>query len=269
MKLPPDPPITSELAQEFYFPGDHRGVLLIHGFTGTPAHMRPLGEALAREGYTVLGVRLSGHGTRIEDMERCKWNDWLRDVRDGFHRLAARCDEIYAAGLSMGGVLALILAQEQPLAAAASICAPVRLTSRAAYLTPAARFFVRYQYGRPNPGRMGEQQPSAAASPEYQPGPYDLGYRDTPVRCVPHLLRLMRMAEDGMPRVTCPLLIVRSGLDSTVRADSAQILYDRATRCASKRILELPQSRHVCTIEPEFDALYGAISEHFRAAGGR
>lgn len=252
MKLPQEPPIASELAQEFYFPGDRRGVLLIHGFTGTPAHMRPLGEALGREGYTVLGVRLRGHGTQIADMELCKWSDWLRDVRDGFHRLAARCDQIYVAGLSMGGVLSLILAQEQPLAAVISICAPVRLANRTAYLTPAARFFVRYQYGNPNP--------------EHTPGPYDLGYRDTPIRCVPHLLRLMRMAEGGMHRVTCPLLIVRSGMDRTVRADSAQILYDRATRCTHKRILELPNSRHVCTIEPEFDALYAAVSEHFRQA---
>lgn len=253
MRLPPEPPITSELAQEFYIAGDHRGVLLIHGFTGTPAHMRPLGEALAREGYTVLGVRLCGHGTQIADMESCKWNDWLRDVRDGFHRLAARCDQIYVAGLSMGGVLSLILAQEQPLTAAVSICAPVRLTNRTAYLSPAARFFVRYQYGRVNPER--------------EPGPYDLGYRDTPIRCVPHLLRLMRMAEGGMHRVTCPLLLVRSGKDRTVRADSAQILYDRAIRCAHKRILELPNSRHVCTIEPEFNALYAAVSEHFQQAG--
>jgi carboxylesterase len=227
-------------------------VLLIHGFTGSPGHMRPLGEALAAEGYTVLGVRLSGHGTRITDMDAFRWNDWLRDVRDGFHRLAARCDEIYAAGLSMGGVLTLILAQEQPLSAAVSICAPVRLTNRWAMLSGAVGLFVRIRQETPEPGRP--------------LSPYDVGYRDTPMRCVPSLLRLMSMAERGMSRVTCPLLIVRSGLDATVRADSAQILYDGATRCAHKRILELPRSRHVCTIEPEFDALFAAVSEHFREA---
>ena len=251
----PAPPIDSELARQFFFRGDRRGVLLIHGFTGTPAHLRPLGEALHKEGYTVLGVCLSGHGTTIEDMERFRWSDWLRDVRDGFHRLAATCDEIYVAGLSMGGVLSLILAQEQPLQAVVSIAAPMRLINRTAYFAFLAKHVMRYQRWR--------------GDPDHKPSPYDLGYRDTPIRKIPDLLRLMRMAERGLSRITCPLLIVQGDLDRTVRADSPQIIYGGATRCASKRILRLEKSRHVCTVEPEFDALYTAISEHFRQAAER
>ena len=48
-------------AEPFYFPGNSTGCLLIHGFTGTPKEMRPLGDFLADKGYSVLGIRLSGH----------------------------------------------------------------------------------------------------------------------------------------------------------------------------------------------------------------
>ena len=49
-------------AEPFFLPGSGKsGVLLIHGFTGTPAEMVLLGEYLQQQGYSVLAVRLCGH----------------------------------------------------------------------------------------------------------------------------------------------------------------------------------------------------------------
>ena len=78
------------------------GCLLIHGFTGTPFEMRGLGEWLAGEGYTVLGPRLTHHGTTAADMNRSRWWDWYYSALDGWHLLNQICDEVVVVGLSMG-----------------------------------------------------------------------------------------------------------------------------------------------------------------------
>jgi carboxylesterase len=249
------PAITSPLAGEFLLEGDRRGVLLIHGFTGTPAHMRPLGEALHREGYTVLGVLLPGHGTVIEDMEARSWSDWLRAVRDAFNTLARRCDDIYVAGLSMGGILALILAEELPVRAAVSIASPLRLRNRFAHLSRVVGPFLRYQ-GWP-------KDPDKAADPGRRESEYHIGYAVTPVRRVPDFIRLARMAERGLDRIRCPLLVVQPLKDDTVRPDSPDLIFAGAVHSPHREVLLLENSKHVCTVEPEFDRLYGAVSGFF------
>jgi len=86
------------------------GCLLVHGFTGTPYEMRFLGERLYAAGYTVSAVRLAGHATRVEDLERCRWRDWYGSVERGLDDLAAHCSVVVAIGLSLGSLLTLRLA---------------------------------------------------------------------------------------------------------------------------------------------------------------
>lgn len=252
-KSPRHPAIDNPLAKEFLLEGDRRGVLLIHGFTGTPAQLRPLGEALNREGYSVLAVLLPGHGTTIEDMETRKWSDWLHAVRDAFNTLARKCDDIFVAGLSMGGILALIMAEEMPVKAAVSIASPLRLKNWAAYFSALAGPFMRYQGWPKDPDKAGIKE-----------NEYHIGYSATPVRKVPDLLRLVRMAEHGLDKITCPLLIVQPLMDDTVRQDSPQFICAGAVHSPWKEILRLENSKHVCTVEPEFDKLYNAISSLFK-----
>jgi carboxylesterase len=90
------------------------GALLIHGFTGTPREMRPLGEALAGAGLTVLGVRLAHHATQPRDMFRSHWRDWYASVLDGYYLLRDQCETVFVMGLSAGGTLALYLAAHRP-----------------------------------------------------------------------------------------------------------------------------------------------------------
>jgi carboxylesterase len=94
-------------AEPFFFRGDSIGALLIHGFTGAPKEMSLLGEALAAEGHTVLGVRLPQHGTSAADMFRSDWRDWYAAALDGYHLLRAQCEIVFLMGLSMGGAIAL------------------------------------------------------------------------------------------------------------------------------------------------------------------
>jgi carboxylesterase len=82
--------------------GDATGVLVLHGFTGSPASMRPWGEALAAEGWTVRVPRLPGHGTTWQEMNRTRWEDWYGECERGLRELTSRCDRVFVAGLSTG-----------------------------------------------------------------------------------------------------------------------------------------------------------------------
>jgi len=98
------------LVEPFYFPGNHIGCLLIHGFSGSPSEMRFMGERLAMAGWTVYGILLSGHGTTPQQTIKPNCEDWAKDAEAGVRKLRRTCDIVIAVGLSMGGLLALHLA---------------------------------------------------------------------------------------------------------------------------------------------------------------
>src|SRR3954469_1189743 len=87
------------------------GVLLVHGYTGSPASMKPWARALADQGYAVEVPLLPGHGTRWQDLNQVAWADWYAEAEAAFDRLRATCDAVVVAGLSMGGCLVLRLAE--------------------------------------------------------------------------------------------------------------------------------------------------------------
>nr|MBA3820853.1 alpha/beta fold hydrolase [Deltaproteobacteria bacterium] len=102
------------------------GVVLVHGFTGTPYEVRYLGEQLARAGYAVRGPRLPGHGTRVEDLDVTTWSDWVAEVDRAVEALRRRCDRVAVIGQSLGGLLALHHASRHPeLPCVGSLAAPL------------------------------------------------------------------------------------------------------------------------------------------------
>src|SRR4029453_16615399 len=110
-------------AGTFYFEGSDDGCLLVHGFTGTPQNVRPLGDFLARRGLTVLAPRLAGHGTSVDEFEKTGPEDWISTVEGGLDQLKKTCSSVFVIGISMGGTLAMHLAATRgaDLAGAASI----------------------------------------------------------------------------------------------------------------------------------------------------
>jgi len=114
-------------AEPFLLPGGRHGVLLIHGFTGLPAELRLLGEYLNARGFTVLAIRLAGHGTTVEDLSRMEHEDWMDSVRDGYAILSGACDRISVVGHSMGAVFAMLLSVEMEVAHVVSLCAPIMI----------------------------------------------------------------------------------------------------------------------------------------------
>jgi len=90
------------------------GCLVMQGFTGTVGSIRYYAEQLAAKGLPIEAPRLTGHGTKWQDVNKAHYTDWIRDAEDAYHRLAGRCDKVFVSGLSMGGTLVLYLAEHHP-----------------------------------------------------------------------------------------------------------------------------------------------------------
>lgn len=237
-------------AEPFLLPGGDRGVLLIHGFTGAPAEMRLLGEHLHGKGYTVLGPRLAGHGSSPAEMAGTRWPHWYGDVEDGYHLLRGLCREVAVVGLSMGGLLALKLAAEQPVARVAAINAPIYLLDKRLPLLPFFRLFRNYQRQEKRRLTINER--------------YSVSYDYMPLACVVSLLELVGHVDRLLPLVTLPALLVQARHDRTVRPESVLRIHSRLGS-RDKNIIWLERSGHVATIDVEHERVFRYIDSFLRA----
>ena len=254
----PERNFADDVCQPFLLEGEVRGgkrhgVLLLHGFTGTIAHLRPVAEGLHARGFTVMGVNLPGHATSMDDMARATWSDWLDAAKAAFLRLKEQCDLVSVAGLSMGGCLTLILAEQMQPCAIAPISAPMG-TQLPLWMATAARPFLKtiWWKTREDNSRLVDDR-------------YDYGYPGFRSECAGHLSKLIKMARRNLHAVTCPILVVQSHADTTITADSADVIL-QGVSSERKGVLWLENVPHVCTISPEAERIAEAIAEHFRWA---
>jgi carboxylesterase len=241
-------------AQPFLLEGGSHGILLLHGFTGSAGHMRPIGEELNRQGYTVLAIQLPGHGTRLNDMQNVGWQDWLQSAKEGILTLKKRCEKVSAAGLSMGGVLTLLLAQQTRINAAIVMSTPMALKNRLAYLAPVASRFTPVTYWR------GDEERDKLLDQRY-----DYGYPGFPTARIGDLLHLIRLARRNLFAVTCPTLVVQSRADETIQPNSADIIL-KNIRSEKKAVLWLDDVPHVVTISREYQRIAKAMGEFLQSA---
>ncbi len=234
-------------AEPFFWPAGKKGVLLIHGFTGSPSEMRLLGEHLHKEEYTVFAPRLCGHGTTPEDMASTSWNHWYGSVLDAYHLLNAMCDEIIVIGLSMGGLLALELAVNQQVSKVISLSAPIYLAEKRLPWLPLAALFTNYVPKR--------RKAIAGLDPRYS-----VCYRLTPLQSVKSLLKLIKHVRRQLSQVAQPLLIIQSRAEKTVVPASAQFIYDHVlTDC--KKLVWLEKSGHLVTLDSEHETVFAEIDQ--------
>ncbi len=245
---------ADENAQPFLLEGNEHGILLLHGFTGSAGHMRLIGEELHKKGYTVLGIHLPGHGTTMEDMRHVGWQDWLQAAKEGVLTLKERCDSVSVAGLSMGGVLTLLIAQQMKIQSAIVMSAPMALKNRFASLSRLASTFSPVTYWRGDAKRE-----------KYLDQQYDYGYPGFPTNKAGDLLHLIRMAKRNLFAVTCPTLVIQSHADDTIHPDSADIIL-HGIRSEKKAVLWLEEVPHVITISREYRHITNAMVEFLASA---
>ncbi len=217
------------------------GVLIIHGFGGSPAQLRLLAQSINELGYTVKGLLLPGHCTTLEDMARVSWQDYIAAVRVGWDELAARCDDVSPIGLSMGGLLSLIMCAGCPARACITLSAAIKPTNKLAPLSPVLKYVL------PPVMRWPERFMNRG---EDFLNEYDYGYHGLPLRRVADLMHLSRMAQDALKDVRCPLLVIQSDFDPTVQPVSAEIIM-RGTASERKKLVRLPHPAHIITLGPD------------------
>lgn len=238
-------------AEPFVHEGsDDVGVLLCHGFTSTPQSMRSWGEHLAAEGYTVRCPRLPGHGTTWRELNRTGWGEWYSAVRTELEFLRARCDSVFVFGQSMGGTLALRLAQEYPGISGIVLVNPSVLTlRREAALLPALCRVV--------PSVRGLSGDIAKT------GSTELAYERAPLRAMASLRRLWRIVRRDLGKVRRPVLLLRSATDHVVEPINAKVVLDGVGGDDVTEVV-LPDSYHVATLDHDAPAVFAGSVEFIR-----
>lgn len=223
-----------------------QGVLLIHGFTGSPSELRELGEQLHQKGYTVEGILLAGHGTNPRDLIGVKAETWLQQVREAVDRLRRCCKTVTVIGMSMGGLLTLYAGAETPVDKLVTLSTPIYLYDwRVHFLWLADQL----------PYWAIPKSPRCVDAPER----YNVAYRCMPISAVHQLVRVLRLVKRReLPRVDQPILIIQSRTDHTVRPESAQYIADHVAS-RQKQLLWVPEARHVMTLFTGRQSIYAAI----------
>jgi carboxylesterase len=239
-----------QTAEPFFLPGGKTGCLLVHGFTGTPKEMRWMGDYLNKEkGFTVLGVRLSGHATTIKDMMRARWWDWLACVEDGLHLLDNTAEKKVVIGLSMGGALTLLATARYPVQATVCMSAPSHLPSdwRIRFLRQLA--WVKKEVDKGAPDWQSEEAANGHVS-----------YKRYPTRSLAELNDLLRETHRAAPKITTPVLLMQGKKDTGIPADSMDTWY-REVGSEIKRMVWMPNSGHIITREPDRFTVYDLAAE--------
>jgi esterase/lipase len=238
-------------AEPFDLPGGPVGVLLCHGFTSTPQSMRDWGQYLAAAGFTVRCPLLPGHGTRWQDANVSTEDDWYGELSAALDDLRGRCTAVVVAGLSMGGTLALRLAERRADDVEALVLVnPSLLTERRdAKLLPV----------------LAKLTPAWApiASDIKKPGSTELAYPRLPTRAAVALRRLWAAVRADLGAIRAPLLVFRSVEDHVVEPASTRLLLAEVGSSDTTEVL-LHDSWHVATLDNDAPLIFARSVEWIR-----
>ncbi len=238
-------------AEPFSHHGGATGVLLCHGFTGSPQSLRPWAEYLAEAGLSVWLPRLPGHGTTWQEMARTRWEDWYAEVDRAFDELRAKSDEIFVMGLSMGACLALRLAEVRGPAISGLVLVNPSVTAdtRLFLLAPALKFVLPSLKGITSD--IKKQQTC------------ELGYDRIPVKAAATLPGLWKITQSQLSDVTQPVLVYHSTVDHVVGPGSLQVLR-QALPAGQLEVRELSDSYHVATLDNDAPTIFAGSLEFVR-----
>jgi len=252
-RLPGPPPTSAPVlphAAPYRGGSGRHGVLLCHGFTGSPYPMRPWAEHLEAEGFRVSVPRLPGHGTTWQELNRTQWTDWYAAAEAAFLDLARECDHVAVAGLSMGGALALRLAEQQgdAVAALALVNPCINITD------PRIRI-----------SRLLSVIPSLAgiAGDIAKPGGDERAYARTPLRALHSQTLLWADVRAHLDRVTQPTQVYWSRQDHVVDPSSLALIR-AGVRAAELEVVTLERSYHVATLDHDAEVIFRGSADFFR-----
>jgi carboxylesterase len=224
------------------------GVLLVHGFSGSPASMRPWAEHLAARGYAVEVPQLPGHGTRWQDLNQVTWEQWYDTASAALDRLLASCEAVVVGGLSMGGSVVLRLAEERPddVAGVVLVNPFVSSTRKELLALPVLQRAVPSLKGVVNDIK--------------KPGQDEIGYPRLPLKGLYQVTRMWKAVVPDLPKVTQPLVYFQSAVDHVIDRSSAEtVLSAVSSRDTTHRVLD--DSYHVATLDHDAEAIFTESAE--------
>ena len=219
------------------------GILLVHGFTGSPASMRPWAEYLNQRGYTVKVPLLPGHGTTPHDLNLVKWQEWPAKVESDLQELLRTCRKVFICGLSMGGGTTLNIATRysQDLAGIILVNPMIHVKFVPHQLAWA---ISRFQKMRESVG-----------DDIKRPGITEYGYDALPAVGVYELLKMLHYTRKRLHDVTAPMLLFHSVDDHTLPVTNTEIVM-KGVGSRQKQRIELVNSYHVATLDYDQEVIF-------------
>jgi carboxylesterase len=235
------------------------GILLIHGFTGSVAETRPMGEYLAARGLAVRCPLLPGHGTTAQELTRIRWQAWAEEAESALRDLQGPCQTVFVGGLSLGSLLTLWLGANHPEIKGLIPMAPaIKVQNRLMPLTLGLRYLFKY-----NPfGGIGDAD---LGDPEAIERIWC--YDDLPMWGAAEVYRLQRWVYQALPSIRQPVLIFQGRRDAQLDPQAAQILYDRVGS-TNKTLVWLENSGHNLLADGEREAAWAQSYEWMMGVSG-
>lgn len=219
------------------------GILLVHGFTGSPASMRPWAESLNQRGYTVKVPLLPGHGTTPHDLNLVKWQEWPAKVESDLQELLRTCRKVFICGLSMGGGTTLNIATRYSKDLAGIILVNPMIHVK----------FVPHQLAWAI-SRFQKMRDSVGDDIK-RPGITEYGYDALPAVGVYELLKMLHYTRKRLHDVTAPMLLFHSVDDHTLPMTNTEIVM-KGVGSRQKQRIELVNSYHVATLDYDQEVIF-------------
>jgi carboxylesterase len=232
------------------------GILAIHGFTGSPASMRPLGEDLAERGFAVELPLLPGHGHHDwKHLLKVTWQDMAKETVAAFERLRSRTTHQFIVGLSNGGLIAMRLAQTR----ADDLSGIVVINPFLATKDPRTKILPLLKMVVPSfPGVVNDIA---------KPGQDELGYERLPLRALASTMEMQRHVRAGLPSLTVPTLLFTSRQDHVIGTYSSEVIEQQIGSPDFEHVW-LERSYHVATLDYDYpEILEGTAAFAQRVAG--
>jgi carboxylesterase len=245
------------LADAFDLVGDGDvGVVLVHGFTGTPYEVRYLGERLACAGFRVHAPLLPGHGTSLDALDATSWRDWTHAVEKAVAGVAAQCKHVAVVGQSLGGLLALHhAAHNDNVKCVASLAAPLwleGLSARVALWTTQGALARRVRAIPKFGGSDVRDKRVKRMNPCYPA---------IPTRALGQLMEFMQHVDDVLQNVKQPVLVLHAKQDHTAPVACAARIAE-GTRAVRTRLLD--DSYHLIAVDVERDIVAAEVTQFIR-----
>jgi len=245
---------TVKKSLPIFLQGGEKGVLVIHGYTSSPHDFEYMAHELHKAGFTVSVPRLPGHGTCGEDFLTTTRHDWLRRVYDAYYDLSAVCKEVYIVGLSMGGVIALILAAHLKPKKLVTLAAATHTIDNRIKITPLLSLFTK---------KMVRENDEKYDNPDLQYLKNEYWSFNWPKQAA-ELYKLMKLARKSVPEIVSETLVVAARNDNTVPLSAAEFIY-KNIKSEKRKMLIFEKSGHVLSNDVEKEEVTKAVIDWLKS----